>query len=184
VTAPVFDTERCVVRDWRLDDAPRFLDTYSRWEVAQWLGIRPRPVETLDEAEARITRWVEQNHHTAIGGRWAVERRDDGLVLGTVLLIPLPDGDGEIEVGWHFHPDSWGQGFATEAARGALRWGYERGVDEVLAVVRPENHRSVAVCRRLGMEHLGRTSRYYQTELELFRVRREVGERETPTAGG
>jgi RimJ/RimL family protein N-acetyltransferase len=178
VADAVFDTERCVVRNWRLDDAPRFLDTYRRWEVARWLGTRPKAVETIDEAEARITRWAEQNHATALGGRWAVQRRDDGLVLGTVILIPLPDGDGELEVGWHFHPDSWGHGFATESARGALDWAYQHGVDEVLAVVRPENQRSLAVCRRLGMEHVGSTSRYYRTELELFRIRRGAGGRE------
>jgi len=173
--AAVFDTERCVVRNWRLEDAPRFLDTYSRWEVARWLGTRPRAVETLDEAKARIARWAEQNEAADLGGRWAVQRRDDGVVLGTVILIPLPDGDGEIEVGWHFHPDAWGHGFATESARGALGYANDHGVQEVLAVVRPENDRSLAVCRRLGMEHLGRTTRYYRTELELFRIRCEAG---------
>lgn len=171
----VFHTPRCVVRPWHPADAPRFLDTYRRWEVAQWLGTHPKPVKTLDEAEARITAWTEQNHAASLGGRWAVQRRGDGLILGTVVLIPLPDSEGEIEVGWHFHPDSWGQGFATEAARGALRYAYDHGVEEVLAVVRPDNHRSLAVCRRLDMEHLGRTTRYYGLELELFRVRRGAG---------
>lgn len=177
----VFHTRRCVVRPWHLADAPRFLDTYRRWEVAQWLGTHPKPVQTLDEAEARITAWTEHNHAAGLGGRWAVQRRDDGLVLGTVILIPLPDGEGQIEVGWHFHPDSWGQGYATEAARGALRYANDAGVDEVLAVVRPDNDRSLAVCRRLGMEHLGRTTRYYGLELELFRVRRGAGVNESPT---
>jgi RimJ/RimL family protein N-acetyltransferase len=164
-----------VVRPWHLADAERFLDTYRRWEVAQWLGTHPKPVETLDEAEARITVWTEQNHASSPGGRWAVQRRDDGLVLGTVILIPLPDGDGEIEVGWHFHPDSWGHGFATEAAHGALGYAFDHKVDEVLAVVRPENTRSLAVCRRLGMDRVGRTTRYYGLDLELFRVRRAAG---------
>ena len=63
----VFHTPRCVVRPWHLADAPRFLDTYRRWEVAQWLGTHPKPVETLDEAEARITAWTEHNHAAALG---------------------------------------------------------------------------------------------------------------------
>jgi RimJ/RimL family protein N-acetyltransferase len=180
----VFDTERCVVRNWRLDDAPRFLDTYSRWEVARWLGTHPKVVESLDEAEARITRWAEQNHAAEFGGRWAVERREDGVVLGTVILIPLPDGDGELEVGWHFHPDSWGRGFATEAARGALERAYRHGAEEVFAVVRPDNERSIAVCRRLGMAALGRTTRYYHSELELFLARPGAAERETAYPSG
>ncbi|MGW4898736.1 GNAT family N-acetyltransferase [Kitasatospora sp. NPDC004240] len=31
------------------------------------------------------------------------------------MLLPLPDGDGEVEVGWHLHPEAWGQGYATVA---------------------------------------------------------------------
>jgi RimJ/RimL family protein N-acetyltransferase len=41
----------------------------------------------------------------------------------------------------------------------------------VYAVVRPDNTKSLAVCRRLGMEALGRTAKYYETELELFSAR-------------
>ena len=129
-------------------------------------------MQTLDEAEARVTRWSEQNQASDVEGRWAVERRDDGQVVGTVLLVRLPDGEGELEVGWHFHPDAWGKGFATESAQGALQWGFAHGLDEVLAVVRPDNASSIAVCNRLRMEPLGRTSRYYGSELELFRMRR------------
>ena len=167
----MFETERLVVRSWKLAEAPTFFDIYRRWEVVRWLGTTPLTMQTLDEAEARVTRWSEQNQSSDVEGRWAVERREDGLVVGTVLLVRLPDGDGELEVGWHFHPDAWGHGFATEAAKGALQWGFAHGLDEILAVVRPDNAASVAVCNRLGMEPLGRTSRYYGSELELFRMR-------------
>jgi RimJ/RimL family protein N-acetyltransferase len=40
----------------------------------------------------------------------------------------------------------------------------------VLAVVKPDNHPSQAVCRRLGMHHVGRTDRYYGVPLEVFRT--------------
>jgi RimJ/RimL family protein N-acetyltransferase len=103
-----------------------------------------------------------------------VERRTDSVVAGTVILVPLPDGDGEFEVGWHFHPDSWGQGLASESARGALEWGFTHGLDEIFAVVRPDNAPSLAVCERLGMDAVGRTTKYYQTELELFRTSRRT----------
>jgi RimJ/RimL family protein N-acetyltransferase len=62
-------------------------------------------------------------------------------------------------------------GFDTEAARGAAR-AFTHGLDEVFAVVRPGNDRSIAVSARLSMEGLGRTSRYYRTELEVHRLRR------------
>jgi RimJ/RimL family protein N-acetyltransferase len=167
-----FDTERLVVRSWNISDAATYFDIYRRWSVARWLGTTPRALETLDEAEARITRWTELNRTGDVEGRWAVQRRDDGRVVGTVLLVVLPGGDDEFEVGWHFHPEAWGQGYATESARGAVRWGFQHGLEEVSAVVRPGNAASVAVCTRLGMEALGLTSRYYDSELELYRLRR------------
>ncbi len=169
----VFETDRLVVRGWSIADADAFFDIYRRWEVARWLGTAPRVLETLDEAEARVTRWSEQNNGSpGIEGRWAVQRRADDRVLGTVLLVPLPGGGGALEVGWHFHPDAWGHGYATEAAHAALGWAFGHGLEEVLAVVRPGNAPSTAVTARLGMEPLGPTSRYYDTELELFRMRR------------
>ena len=169
-----YETERTVVRDWRPDEADRFFDIYSRWEVARWLGAEPKAMEDRAEAEDRIARWAALNSERPGEGRWAVQRKDSGVVVGTVIVVALPDGDGELEVGWHLHPDSWGQGFATEAARGALTRTFDRGAGEVLAVVRPDNAASLAVCRRLGMEGLGRTDRYYGTELELFRITRET----------
>jgi RimJ/RimL family protein N-acetyltransferase len=166
----VYETERCVVRNWRPSDAERVFDIYSRWEVAKWLGATPRAMEDSDGADVLVETWAERNR-TEPAGRWAVERKADGVVAGTCILVPLPDGDGEYEVGWHLHPDSWGQGLASESARGALDYGRERyGLAECFAVVRPDNAPSLAVCRRLGMTALGTTTKYYQSELELFRI--------------
>ncbi len=166
-----FETERCVVRDWRPEEAERALDLYSRWEVARWLGARPQAMESREQADRLVSRWAELNAEEVGRGRWAVVRKNDGVVAGTVILVTIPDGDGEVEVGWHLHPDSWGHGVATEAARGALRYGRDHGLADVLALVRPDNTASLAVCRRLGMEHLGRTERYYDTALELYVAR-------------
>jgi RimJ/RimL family protein N-acetyltransferase len=169
----VYETERCVVRNWRPSDAERVFDIYSRWEVARWLGSTPKAMEAREEADRLVERWGQVNRDEPKTGRWAVERKSDGVVAGTVILVPLSGGDGEYEVGWHFHPDSWGQGLATESALGALEWAYETlGLTEVFAVVRPGNEPSISVCRRLRMEYLGRTAQYYETELELFRVER------------
>ncbi len=165
-----YETDRLVVRSWRPEEADRVLDIYARTEVAAWLGATPQPMQSLDEARERVERWAALNDEAPIAGRWALERKADGVVAGTVILVPLPDGDGELEVGWHLHPDSWHQGYATEAARGALRRAYDHGLPEVFAVVRPANVASIAVCRRLRMAELGLTDRYYGTTLELFRA--------------
>ncbi|WP_354639546.1 GNAT family N-acetyltransferase [Kitasatospora camelliae] len=176
----MFSTDRLLVRLWEPSDRDRALDLYSRWEVARWLGREPRALAGAAEAEALVARFRERSADPRYGV-WALERRDTGVVAGSVLLVPLPDGTGgEVEVGWHLHPDSWGHGFATEAARAALTKGFADGLEAVHAVVRPENERSLAVCRRLGMTALGRTDRWYGRELEAFRITRD----RWPAAGG
>jgi RimJ/RimL family protein N-acetyltransferase len=173
------ESQRCVLRDWVPADEARVLDIYSRWEVARWLGATPRTMESAEEATRFVARCSALNRSEPIARRWAVERRDDGLVLGTLILVELPDPTpvsgfppGRFEVGWHLHPDAWGHGYATETARAALTWGFGRGLDEIYAVVRPGNEPSMNVCRRLGMAALGRTTAYYDTESELFRITR------------
>ena len=57
-----------------------------------------------------------------------------------------------MEIGWRLAPSWWGRGYASEAARAALRFGFERvGLDEIVAYTVPANLRSQAVMRRLGM---------------------------------
>ncbi|MFB7664602.1 GNAT family N-acetyltransferase [Kitasatospora sp. NPDC056138] len=164
----VLTTDRLVVRRWRAGDRERAFDLYSRTEVTRWLG-RSRTLEQLAEADALIERFRSRSAGPRYGV-WAVERRDTGVVAGSVLLVPIPDGAGEVEVGWHFHPDSWGHGFATEAAGAAVAKGFADGLSEVHAVTHPDNRPSQAVCRRLGMTALGRTDRWYGTELTAFRL--------------
>jgi RimJ/RimL family protein N-acetyltransferase len=56
------------------------------------------------------------------------------------------------EVGWRLAPDAWGAGYATEGAREAVRIGFDRlALDEIVSFVHPDNTRSLAVTRRLGM---------------------------------
>jgi RimJ/RimL family protein N-acetyltransferase len=160
-------TDRLRLRAWTTDDADlaRLADLYGRDEVTRWLGGPPTvPMREL------VDRWRTVHELDRRHGCWAIEPLQGGPPAGTLLLKPLPNGVGEVEVGWHLHPDSWGRGYATEAARAVLDRAFTEGLAEVYAVVRPGNEPSLAVCRRLGMEPLGRTRRWYDTELEAFRL--------------
>jgi RimJ/RimL family protein N-acetyltransferase len=180
--APVFQTERLVARPWTLDDADRHFDMYSRGEVARWLGRVPAPLQSRDESVARIERWALAATRDSRFGLWAIEDAETRVVAGTVLLVPIPltgeeqprppEDGGDVEVGWHLHPDSWGHGYATEAARGALAKAWSDGLEEVVAVVYAGNEPSLRVCQRLGMEPTGPTQKWYGVALESFRIRR------------
>ena len=162
----VLRTGRLLLRPWTTApaDLARMTDMYEREEITRWVGgTRSVPPEEL------VSRWATVHALDERHGCWAIER-PDGVVAGTVLFKPLPNGVGEVEVGWHLHPDSWGHGYATEAARAVIDRGFSAGVPEVYAVVRPGNASSMAVCRRLGMTALGRLRRWYDVELEAFRL--------------
>jgi RimJ/RimL family protein N-acetyltransferase len=159
-------TARLRLRPWTTsaDDLARLTDIYSREEITRWVGGTP----SVPPAEL-VSRWTTVSDLDERYGCWAIQAAD-GPPAGTVLFKPLPNGVGEVEVGWHLHPDSWGHGYATEAARAVIERGFGAGVPEVYAVVRPGNTASMAVCGRLGMQPLGRLRRWYDVELEGFRL--------------
>lgn len=159
-------TRRLRLRPWTTSaaDLARLTDIYGRDEVCRWIGGAP----SVPPAEL-VERWAAVHARDPRFGCWAIECADSS-VAGTVLFKLLPNGVGEVEVGWHLHPDSWRHGYATEAARAVIERGFDAGLPEVYAVVRPGNEASIAVCGRLGMQPLGRYRRWYDVELEVFRL--------------
>lgn len=169
-------TDRLVLRAWAADDLSAFFEIYSRDEVVRWLGPRPRrAVADLEQARNRLKAWRDFHDKLAAPyGLWAIALLgvSSGPVgtaspvgpVGTALLLPLNDADGptgEIEVGWHLHPDHQGRGLATEAARALLEHLPPDAPDHVLALTDLDNTASQAVASRLGMVDQGTTDRWF-----------------------
>ncbi|MFC7495870.1 MULTISPECIES: GNAT family N-acetyltransferase [unclassified Nocardioides] len=168
------ETERLLIRPWRHEEAGRLLDILSRIEVVKWLGDgEPVLMKDLDEAHARIDRFNTVRNEPPLG-MWAIERVADGVVVGTVLLLTLPDAEhGEVEIGWHLHPDSWGHGYASEAAAAVLAHGFAAGLPEIIAVSHTDNWPSQAVMRRIGLEDRGIVEKWYEGESACFAITAE-----------
>ncbi len=167
-----YETGRLSLRRWTPQDAEFVFDLYSRWEVQRFIGKAPRVMEHRSEALARVEQWMGLDH--AVHGIWAVDEKESGKQVGVLLLKPIPFSQGvgdsphDTEIGWHFHPDSWGRGYASEAAAVILRHAFDCGLHQVVAVTNPSNFASRRVCGRIGMKHLGQTARYYDTPCELY----------------
>lgn len=162
------ETERLVIRPWSHDEAERMWDIRRRVEVMKWLGDgEPRLMADLDAAHTCIDGYVERNERAPLGF-WAVEVVETGVVAGTVLLWPLPNGDGEVEIGWHLHPDSWGHGYATEAATAVITHGFDGGLPEIYAITHLTNTASQAVCRRLVLDDLGIMEKWYEEPSHVY----------------
>ncbi len=169
---PPLYTERLVVRDWTVGDAEAALEIYGVEEVTHWLTPTVARVGDLDTMRAVLRAWQEaQPSMVPPAGRWAVERRKDGQVVGGLVVRLLPPYEEDLEIGWQLRPDAWGEGYATEAASALIRWAFAQGVDELFAVSRTNNTRGAATARRIGMEWVGETTKYYDTRLDVYRIR-------------
>lgn len=146
------ETERLILRDWREEDWPEFLRVTNTPAVMRWLG------GVLDAGgqaaqRARVESCAAQHGHCF----WAVERKEDGALLGFCGLkradAPGSTVTGAMEVGWRFREDAWGQGYAKEAAIASLDGAFDRyGADEVVALTVIDNASSWGLMERLGME--------------------------------
>jgi RimJ/RimL family protein N-acetyltransferase len=174
VSRVICETDRLVLRRYTLDDAAGALPIYSDPEVMRWLGTgTTKTIDTIEQMRQAMTdRWFPRYEKTPDFGHFATVLKSTNQIVGTTLLKDL-DGSADIEVGWHFARFAWGNGYATEAAGGAMRYGFDEvGLKQIVAVVHPTNERSKAVCRRAGLAPAGKRVAY-TLELDFFAADRD-----------
>jgi RimJ/RimL family protein N-acetyltransferase len=164
-------TERLVLRPWAPDDAEAALAAYGDGEVAKWLAPEMDTVPDPSAMRLVLQQWVAEDARLLTpAGRWAIERVEDGQLIGGATLLPLAPDD-EFEIGWQLNPAAWGHGYATETGLALARWAFNQGIEQVIAVVRPTNKRAEAMVRNMGMEWVGETEKYHNLRLQVFRLR-------------
>ena len=152
---PRLRCERVLLREW----VPADLAPFAA------LNADPRVMEhypsTLARAESDafvrgriLPQFAERGF-----GLWAVEVPDVAPFVGYVGLL-THSFDAEftpcVEIGWRLAFPYWGNGYATEAAREAIDFGFvHAGLEEIVSFTVPANQRSIAVMQRLGMAHAG-----------------------------
>ena len=145
-------TDRLVLRRWRADDRVPFARINADPEVMEFF-VSPL---TLEESDAFVDR-IEADFAEHGFGLWAVEEIGAGRFIGFTGLISQTfeaHFTPAVEVGFRLARPAWGKGYATEAAREALRYGFEAaGLTEIVSMTAVQNVRSRAVMRRLGMTH-------------------------------
>ncbi|MBO0811869.1 MAG: GNAT family N-acetyltransferase [Microlunatus sp.] len=166
-------TARLVLRAWSPDDSAEALEIYGDAEVTRWLVPVIDRVPDLGAMQNLLVDWIGDSYASRFPeGRWAIERRADGSVIGGAELLPLGD-PGRLFMGWQLHPQMWGHGFASEVGHGLAHQAFELdGVDEIFAVTHPRNQRGTATALRIGMSHVGETSEVAGVSLGLYRLRR------------
>jgi len=146
LSAKQIGTGRLLLRSWRESDLEPWAAMNADPQVRRYLG----PVLSYEQAAAWALNF--QDHLDRYGfGFWALQIRASGEFVGFTGLSTMDDRP-DVELGWRLARSAWGHGYATEAARAALAYGFGVvGLSEVLAVTMAENRRSRALMERLGM---------------------------------
>jgi RimJ/RimL family protein N-acetyltransferase len=152
VKAPIeFETQRLLLRQWKASDRQPFAAINADPIV---MSHFPAPL-TREESDAMADR-CERLIAERGWGAWATEIKATGQFIGCVgLHTPRDDLPVSpcVEILWRLAQAHWRQGFATEAARGALDIGFEvLGLAEIVSFTVPSNTRSRAVMERLCMQ--------------------------------
>ncbi|WP_145385828.1 GNAT family N-acetyltransferase [Stieleria neptunia] len=170
------ETTRLEHRVFTLDDASEFFALNGNPDVMHWTG---EPLLTsLDAAREAIAKYPD---FLEVGyGRWACVLKQTRAVIGFCGLKYLPELD-VVDVGYRFHPEYWGHGFATEACAACLDFGFDTlRLREIFGFVLPMNVASIRVLEKVGMQSDGEVM--YDGLLALRFVKRVPGIREPADA--
>jgi ribosomal-protein-alanine N-acetyltransferase len=152
VGEPTLRTERLLLRRWRADD----LEPLTRL-CADPLVMEHFPAPLSAEESVDLLQRLELSFQRHGFGFWAVEVLGEGHLIGFVGLSPVEGSLSfapAVEIGWRLAREYWGLGLAFEAARVALRFGFEELAQrEIVAYTAARNARSRRLMERLGMTH-------------------------------
>ncbi|BAC72113.1 MULTISPECIES: GNAT family N-acetyltransferase [Streptomyces] len=145
-------TPRLLLRRWTDDDLAPMAEINADPEVMRWVG--DGSVRDLELTAQDIERWEEEWDEEGLG-LFAVELLASGELAGFTGLSWsefLPDALPDVQIGWRLGRQFWGQGYASEAAQATLEFALQdRGLERVVAAVRPGDEASENVLRKLGM---------------------------------
>ncbi len=169
---PTLETPRLILRPFVPADLDRLAEILADPDVMRYLpGGAPRTREQSHKTLDFITDHWEQYGF----GWWAVALKTTGELIGWCGL-KLVETTGETEVLYMFAQSVWGQGYASEAARASLRYGFEElKLDRVIAVAVPENLASRRVMEKIGMQYQG-IAFYYNSDLACYSISRQAFE--------
>jgi RimJ/RimL family protein N-acetyltransferase len=159
-------TERLVFSPWSESDWLDFKPIATDSEVVRYISEgQPWPDERIQEFVRRQMRCLRERSYCL----WKLLEPGAGRMVGFCGMQPLSNS-AEIEIGWWLARSHWGRGLATEAARAALRDGFERvGLRRIVAIAQPANRASLRVMEKLGM-HYEQDTRHKGIDVVLYAV--------------
>ena len=175
-STPLLETERLILRAFRVDDLKALTSIWSQEAVVRFIGGKPLTREdTWRKSLAASAQW------SLLGfGYWMVDLKAENRLVGQLGFADFkrdmtPGIEGEPEFGYVFDSAVHGRGLALEAGVAALRWSdLHLDAPSVPAIISPENLASIRLAERLGFEREPDTE-YRDEKVALFRRARTNG---------
>ncbi len=146
----ILETNRLILRHLEMDDLDALYRLYSDPQIRAHF---PEGTLTFDETREELEWFLHGHPDRSELGLWATVERHTGAFLGRCGLLPWTiDGESEVEVAYLIDKSRWGEGLATEAARGIVQYSRdELGLKRLICLIMPGNAASVAVATKVGM---------------------------------
>ncbi len=146
----ILETERLILRRLIMDDLDELFALYSDPEIRKYF---PEGVLNYEDTKDELE-WFLNGHpkHPELG-LWATIHKATGKFIGRCGLLPWTIDDRlEIEIAYLIDKEFWGQGLATEAAQGILKYGFEQlKLSRLICLIDPDNVASQRVAEKIGM---------------------------------
>jgi len=145
----VLETERLVLRLVTVDDAAFILGLVNEPSWLRFIG--DKGVRTEDDARNYILKGPVAMYERTGFGLYLVELRGDGTPIGLCGLIRR-EGMDDVDIGFAFLPQFWGQGYGYESARAVMAHGKNvLGIPRIVAITSPDNVASIRLCESIGL---------------------------------
>lgn len=170
----VLETERLILRRMAVGDAGFILKLLNEPSWLRFIG--DRGVRTMEDARDYILDGPAAMYARLGFGLYLTELKEDGSPMGICGLIKRDFLD-DVDIGFAFLPEYWGQGYAYEAASAVLAYGQGvLGLKRIVAITVPDNDRSARLLEKLGLR-FERRVRYPDDdqEVRLFAVEANLG---------
>ncbi len=155
-------TERLLLREFRQDDSESLFRLYRLPETSRY--ERWEPLKKVDKAREIVDTWIRQQSEAPRRNySLAVELRENHAFIGICGLergfgVETPNSMDIGFVAYRYFPDRWNKGYATEALRAVLQWGFTSlGLHRIHSGCAAENAASARVLAKAGMRHEGTT---------------------------
>lgn len=166
----ITETERLILRAWAFEDADALFEICRDAEVMRHIGTR-QPYRRVDEAKAFLD-WAVAYQNENGFCRWAVVEKQTGKIIGSCGFARRKRVD--IELGYLFARRVWGNGYATEAARACLEYGFAAlDFRRVIALTDIDHAASQKVLEKIGFRRRG-IERYEDDEDMVYEIVRSI----------